>query len=177
MFRIICSFLLLFIKPLSILFFIFYLAGGISDILDGYLARKMNANSQFGAILDSISDLIFIGILLIIVIPLFHYSNWMLFWIGGIGFVRIVSLFVGYAKYHTIALLHTYANKTTGFILFFFPLFYELLGLSLAICLVCIPASISAIEELVVNMLSKELNRDIKSIFTIKNNMNLLGKF
>lgn len=38
---------------------IFYLVGGISDALDGFLARKLNAYSEFGKKLDGLSDKIF----------------------------------------------------------------------------------------------------------------------
>ena len=38
---------------------IFYLVGGISDALDGFLARKLNAYSEFGKKLDGLSDKLF----------------------------------------------------------------------------------------------------------------------
>lgn len=167
MIRIICSFILLFIQPLSIIFFAIYIVCGVSDAFDGYIARKTKTASQFGAILDSISDAVFIGIILIIFIPLLHLSWWMLFWIGGIALVRLISLATGYLKYNTIAFLHTYANKATGFILFGSPILYDKVGMVITVYIVCGFASISAIEELVINMISKRLDRDVRCIITI----------
>lgn len=53
------------LSPISLLYnqyllsFIFYLIGGISDALDGFLARRLDAYSDFGKKLDGLSDKIF----------------------------------------------------------------------------------------------------------------------
>lgn len=53
------------LAPISLLYnqyllsLIFYLIGGISDALDGFLARKLNAYSDFGKKLDGLSDKLF----------------------------------------------------------------------------------------------------------------------
>lgn len=44
---------------------ILYAIASITDFLDGYLARKLNAITPFGTFLDPISDKIFVGLLLI----------------------------------------------------------------------------------------------------------------
>ena len=38
---------------------IFYVLGGVSDGLDGVAARKLNAESEFGALLDAVSDKVY----------------------------------------------------------------------------------------------------------------------
>jgi cardiolipin synthase (CMP-forming) len=162
--RIICSLALLFTKVLSVEFFLLYLLCGISDVLDGYIARKTGSESQFGAVLDSIADVIFLGILMIILFPIIEWSLWMLCWIGGIATVRFISLGIGFIRYHKLAFLHTYANKATGLLIFFLPILYCILGLSFTMCLVCGLASISAVEELLIHMTSKKLDLDIKSV-------------
>ncbi|WP_243158100.1 CDP-alcohol phosphatidyltransferase family protein [Aminipila terrae] len=163
-FRIIFSVLLLFIKPLSLLFFTTYMLCGISDILDGYIARKLKCNSSFGAALDSMADLVLTFILLIIFIPIFPWSKWMLYWIGAIASIKLLSLTIGMIKYHTFTALHTYANKATGLTLFCSPLLYSLFGLQLTASLACITASAAAMEELGIITISKELQRNSKSI-------------
>jgi CDP-diacylglycerol--glycerol-3-phosphate 3-phosphatidyltransferase len=45
--RIICSFCILFCKPLSVVFIILYITAGITDMLDGFVARKLNAGKFF----------------------------------------------------------------------------------------------------------------------------------
>ncbi len=88
---------LLWIQPLSALFFAVYLLCCASDVLDGFIARKTNTASKFGATLDSIADFVFITVMLVIFIPLLEMEPWMLWWIGMIALVRFVSLEIGYA--------------------------------------------------------------------------------
>ena len=159
------SIILLFVKPLTAVFFILYFGCGASDVLDGYIARKTNTASQFGATLDSIADTIFTGVLLVILISIVKIPLWVLVWIVGIAGIRIASLLVGFLKYHTFAFLHTYANKATGTILFCFPLLYLALGVEVTATLICGLASCSSLEELALSITSKTLYRNVKSIF------------
>lgn len=156
---------LLFAEPFSFLFYTLYIVCGLSDMLDGYLARRLGAVSKFGQALDSVSDFLFIGIVLFIYITYTALPWWSILWMISIAAVRFLSILVGFGKYGKLAFLHTYSNKATGFALFLFPLLYSMLPLSLLILLLCSVASISALEELLINATSKVLQRDIKSIF------------
>ena len=53
-------FALLYLNNHYLLAFILFFIAGLSDYLDGYLARKYNASSQIGEILDPIADKILI---------------------------------------------------------------------------------------------------------------------
>ena len=55
--RIIISIALLFFPALSPEFYALYLAAGITDMLDGTVARKTGKVSDFGANLDSIAEI------------------------------------------------------------------------------------------------------------------------
>lgn len=60
---------ILFIKGNTILSLVFYIYGAISDSIDGYLARRLNAYSKFGQYLDAISDkLYFLSLIIILLI-------------------------------------------------------------------------------------------------------------
>lgn len=166
--RVLASVSLLLVKPFSALFFSLYLICGISDVLDGYIARKMDTCSKFGQVLDSISDLIFIGIVLLIAIPIIDFPLWIIYWIILIAAVRLISIIIGYVRYQQLAFLHTYTNKVTGIVLFFFPIIFFVLGEEIATAVICCIASISATEELLINITSKILNRDIGTILDFK---------
>ena len=150
--RIIFSPILLFINPLTPLFLVIYIICGLSDVLDGYLARTRSVTSHLGATLDSIADAIFFIVLLVVFIPRVKMPMEIVIWILGIAFVRSVSLAIGFYKYHAFAFLHTYANKITGLVLFCFPLLYFSAGIIITACFICICASISATEELLINL-------------------------
>ena len=163
--RMVCSVALLFTGGLSPAFYSLYVVCGVSDALDGYIARRTNTVSRLGAALDSVADVLFFGSIVIVFLPLLTPSVWVLVWLGGIALLRIVSLGIGWYKYHMLAFLHTYANKAAGFVIFLAPVIYALVGLSVTAIIVCVPAMVSAIEELLINSTSKQLNRDIKGIF------------
>ncbi|WP_342565389.1 CDP-alcohol phosphatidyltransferase family protein [Paenibacillus sp. FSL R7-0345] len=153
---------LLFIEPLSGLFLAVYALCGASDALDGYIARKTNSASEAGASLDSVADAFFIGVLLMVFLPLLRLPLWTIGWIAGIAIIRFASLLAGWLRYRALAFIHTYANKATGLLLFCFPFLYNLLGLTVTACLLCSVASLSAMEELAVNLRSKELRRNAR---------------
>jgi CDP-diacylglycerol---glycerol-3-phosphate 3-phosphatidyltransferase len=163
--RIFFSLSLFFIQPLSVSFYVIYILCGISDMLDGFIARKLDAMSDLGARLDSIADLVMIIVLLIVLYPMINPSGWILGWMILIGAVRFASMFVAKKKFKTFAFLHTFSNKLTGLALFLFPLFLLFIPKSCVLWSVCGLASLSAIEELGIQLSSQELNLDRKSIF------------
>ena len=57
--RIVFGLCMLCFKPFSALFYVFYSLGGITDMLDGFVARKLKIESDFGEKLDSVADIVF----------------------------------------------------------------------------------------------------------------------
>ena len=47
--RILCSVALLFCAALSPWFYVLYITAGVSDMVDGWFARKTNTVSEFGS--------------------------------------------------------------------------------------------------------------------------------
>lgn len=166
--RIIGAFSLLFFKPLSPAFLFLYIVCGLSDVLDGYIARRTKTVSRIGMILDSIADLVFLSIVFFCFLTSVAIPGWIWWWIGMIIIIRLASYAVGLARYHSFTALHTYANKTAGLMLFFFPLIYTKFGITITGILLCSISLLSALEELIINMKSKELNRDLKGIFCLR---------
>jgi phosphatidylglycerophosphate synthase len=163
--RIVISLALLITKPLSSLFLFIYLIIGLSDILDGYIARKTCSTSKLGEKLDSMADMIFDVILIIILYPVVNPRILILIWIAIIAIIRIISVGIVCMKYKTFGMVHTLANKGTGLLLFLFPLFYSVIQSEALIYFICTIATISAIEELFIDFLSKEWQANRKSIF------------
>lgn len=166
--RILGAAALLFLVPLEPPFLAVYVFCGLSDILDGFLARRWNVSSPAGAFLDSIADSVLAAVLLYVFIPYFSWPGWILIWVASIALVRISALIVCRIRFHKFAFLHTASNKVTGFALFCFPLLLWLFGLNPTAILLCSLASISALEELAIQIVSPTLDRDISSILQIR---------
>lgn len=67
--RLVCAGILLFTAPFSILFWILYGYGGMSDLADGFVARAMKQQSDWGAKLDSTADAAFFFAIIIAAAP------------------------------------------------------------------------------------------------------------
>lgn len=167
--RMICALSLLFFRPLSVPFFIVYAVAGLSDLLDGFFARRFSAESQAGARLDSAADLLLCAVLLFVLIPFLQWPVWLIAWIGGIALVRLSAALVCLLRFRSLAFLHTFANKATGILLLLSPCFLPLLGLQVTGILLCAVASLSALEELLLQILSPSLDFNRSSLFRFRN--------
>ncbi|VDN49150.1 conserved membrane protein of unknown function [Petrocella atlantisensis] len=164
--RIILSFTLLLFEPFSIVFNTIYIVSGLSDILDGYIARISGTASTIGARLDSVADLIMVTVVLYKYYPLVILSEKIYFWILGIILIRVLSLTVVYIKFRELGILHSYGNKFTGIALFMTPLLIQIIPVHTTAYLLCIFGSVSAVEELVIHLKSMKLDLNAKSLLT-----------
>ncbi len=139
-------------------------------MIDGYLARRMNAATKFGAALDSVADFVFVAVILCKLITIIKLSGWMLIWLLIILIIKFATLLTGFMKYQSLAFLHTYMNKITGGLLFCFPVFYAVFGILPTAFLLLGAATLAAAEELLINLTSKILNPDVKLFLKVKNN-------
>lgn len=163
--RIVLSLILIFIKPLSTAFYVIYIVCGFSDMIDGFIARRTETTSILGEKLDSLADMIMIVVLLVVLFPIINPSKKIIIWTIVIGIIRLTAMGVAFIKYKTFASLHTYGNKITGLILFLFPIFISFIHSNVLSNIICVVASISATEELVIQLTSRKLQVNIQSLF------------
>ena len=146
-FRIAASIVLLFCPVFSPAFYACYIMAGLSDMLDGFVARKTNTDSRFGAKLDTIADYMFVAICLIKLLPVLSIPAWLYVWIGIIAFIKAVNIVSGFAVQKTFISVHSAMNKATGVLLFLLPLTIPVLPLKYSAIVVCAPATVAAIQE------------------------------
>lgn len=155
---------LLFTAPLYPLFFLFYTLAGITDMLDGPIARRSHTASRAGARLDSIADLVFLVAALSCLLPVLSLPGWVIWAAAAIALLRCCACLVGFLKHHCFSALHTIANKATGAALFCMPYLLPLVSADWLCAALCLLAGFSAAEELAIQCLSKEALPDCKSI-------------
>ena len=165
--RIIFSLMMLCFPYLSPLFWTFYLLAGFSDMIDGKVARRLKIQSDFGAKLDSISDLVFSLCIAIVLIITISFPKWLMISIIVILIIKLISYLIGYYKYHQWSTLHTYLNKLVGLLIFGLPLLYWI-NPFVSELLISIISLLASIEELIITINSQELNRDCHCIFSLK---------
>lgn len=168
--RIVFSFVLLFLPMPSIGFLTIYTFIGLTDVLDGWLARKTGTSSEFGAKLDSLADLLFYGILLLRLFPTLRDALPAAVWyvVTAILLVRILAYTTAVVKFHRFAALHTWLNKLTGGAVFLLPYVFALSTGVVYGWAVCFLALTASLEELMMHLFQKEYCADSKSLFRRK---------
>lgn len=145
--RILGSILIVFLPALSFQFYIVYLLCGLSDMVDGTIARKTNSTSSFGARLDTTADFLFVAVCLIKLLPLIHIPGWLFIWIIIIAVIKLTSIIGGLASMKKLVSIHTFLNKATGLLLFLLPLTLKYIELKYSSIVVCLLATFAAIQE------------------------------
>lgn len=162
--RMIGSIILLLTEPFSKLFCIIYVICGVSDILDGYIARKTNTVSKIGGKLDSMGDFIMIVFAIIVLYPVINLEKTVTIWIFIIACIKILAIIIALFKFRELYEPHTYANKFTGILLFLYPMSFLLEQSFVYTYILCVIATVSAMEELLINIISSKMEMDIRSI-------------
>ena len=136
---------LLFCDVAGWLFWTLYALCGISDMVDGRLARKLHAESKVGAVLDSVADIIFVvccaaRLLQVVEIPVRLWT-----WAVVIVFIKIMNQVSALAVFKRSCFPHTWANKLTGFLLFLTvpTMFWSMIPISIVAAI----ATFAAVQE------------------------------
>lgn len=165
--RIVGTLVLSALCPLSPVFFWVYALTGLTDVLDGWIARLTKTASDFGARLDSIADILFYAVMLFRIFPYLWNMLPKDIWyaVAVIIIVRISAYLLAAVKYRHFVSLHTYLNKLTGVVVFIIP-FLLTTEYTIIYCRgVCTVAAAAALEELIIHLLSRNYNSNTKSVF------------
>ena len=146
-FRIAASIVLLFCPVFSPAFYVFYIVAGVSDMLDGFVARKTNTASRFGARLDTIADFVLVVVCLIKLLPILSIPAWLYIWIGIIALIKVVNIVSRFTVQKRFVAVHSVMNKATGALLFLLPLTISVVPLKCSAVFVCAAATFAAIQE------------------------------
>ena len=136
--------------PLSVFtseFYVIYILCGISDIIDGVVARKTDSISEFGNKLDTVADLIFVIVVLIKLLPVIPIPIWTWIWMGAIAIIKVSNIVRGYIYSRQFLAVHSIFNKAAGLLLFLMPLTLSYIGLKYSCIIVCSAATLAAIHE------------------------------
>ena len=150
--RIIASIALLFCRAFSSAFYVLYIAAGLSDMLDGFMldgfvARKTDTVSRFGARLDTIADFVLVIVCLVKLLPILRIPAWLYLWIGIIALIKVINIVSGFAVQKRFVAVHSLMNKATGALLFLLPLTIPAAELKYAAIVVCAAATFAAVQE------------------------------
>ena len=137
-----------FVQSSPAIFWTLYLLCGLSDILDGAVARLTGTVSRLGERLDTLADIVFVAVWMVLFIPVINVGRWLWIWIGIIAFIKVVNVISGLAMKKGFVAKHTPANKATGILLFLLPMIvlWEVIKVPYII-LVSLLATFAAVQE------------------------------
>ena len=158
--RMVGTIALLFRKPLSALFYTVYALTGITDVLDGFIARKFKITSEIGAKLDSMADLIFYAVMFIMIMPYLWEILPPVMWYGVtlVLLLRLSAYLTAAIRFKRFAATHSLLNKITGALVFIIP-FVILFDFFVPVCWVsCIVSGIGSLSELIKYLTFKKVS-------------------
>ena len=175
--RIFGAIALIMLEPLSLPFFIVYGVCGLSDAFDGLVARKLGVQSSFGSALDSLSDLLFYGVMAAKLFPTFQRLllpyQWVI--IAVPTALHFIAYIVCAIKFNRFSAIHTYANKALGLLVYAFPFFFiGEIPLLWTIYMIVggVIALYGSVEINLIHIIAKRYDTRNKSIFFIRRNEN-----
>ncbi len=175
--RIFGAIALIMLEPLSLPFFIVYGVCGLSDAFDGLVARKLGVQSSFGSALDSLSDLLFYGVMAAKLFPTFQRLllpyQWVI--IAVPTALHFIAYIICAIKFNRFSAIHTYANKALGLLVYAFPFFFiGEIPLLWTIYMIVggVIALYGSIEINLIHIIAKHYDTRNKSIFFIRRNEN-----
>ena len=95
-------------------FWTLYVLCGFSDMADGWLARKLHAETEA----DSVADIVFVACCATRLLPVLEIPAWLWIWAGAIVIIKMVNQISALFVCKRFCFLHTVANKLTGLLLF-----------------------------------------------------------
>ena len=145
--RIFCSVALLFFPAFSPAFYALYITAGVSDMVDGWVARRTHTASELGAKLDTIADIVFVIVCLVKLLPVLDIPVWLYVWIGIIALIKVINIISGFIVQKQFVAVHSTMNKVTGLLLFVLPLTISFINFKYSAAVVCFFATFAAIQE------------------------------
>ena len=146
-FRVLISIALLFCPVFSLEFYTLYLIAGVSDMIDGTIARRTNTVSGFGARFDTAADFVFVVVCMIKLLPVINMQIWLCVWIVIIALIKTVNIISGYIVQKKLVAVHSVMNKVTGVLLFILPLTFSIIPLTYSAIPICAVATFAAVQE------------------------------
>ena len=139
----------------GVAYWIIYALCGISDIVDGWLARKLKCVTKKGALLDSLADICFVACCAWKLLPILELPQCLWLWAGVSVVIKVVNQLSALVIHGSCYFPHTLANKITGFLLFIaVPMtFWSIIPIAIVAAI----ATFAAIHEAVIVNIARQL--------------------
>jgi len=146
---------------------IWFVLLGLSDALDGALARRWNQTSDYGSKLDAVADLVFYpcsAAVLAVLFPAYLSPN--LPYVYATLIALAGTLLISRVRCGRIIMLHTHVSRYSGVLLFLVMLASFFVDTTLLIRLVALTYAIGFIEASLIFIIKGPVSPDTRSLFS-----------
>lgn len=150
--RIICAIVLFFFRSVNGTFLVVYTFCGLTDLIDGPIARKMRSQSNIGAVLDTVGDVATYVALAKILLTEHLVPFWAMYWYISAAAGILCSGIIAVARFGRFFVMHSFCGKLMGGAAFLMPFALYSGMLTTCFVLICTTATISAIETAVITL-------------------------
>ncbi len=118
--RVALSLALIWADPGTTAFAIIYLFCGVTDIVDGWSARRLAATSALGARLDTLGDATFTLVVIGQMLTHIHLPTDLplAIGVGAVALLRMMNFVATKLRFGEWNVMHTFANKAAGVVVF-----------------------------------------------------------
>ena len=172
--RIIAAACLYLFSEINWQFMVIYTFCGITDLIDGPIARKMNATSTVGTVLDTIGDIATYMALAKILIIQNYVPSWVVIWMVLTGLGDLAAGILSLIKCKKFFIVHSLFGKILGGSVFAFPFVLKLMeafgmetvrAAHMCMGVICVISTIAAIESFVVQTKITDPDTKVITVF------------
>lgn len=154
--RVVGAIVLFFCNEINTLFLSVYVFCGLTDLIDGPIARKTGSSSALGATLDTVGDVMTYLALTKILIMKKLVPVWILIWILSAGVMFGCVSLISKHRFKKLYLPHTWLGKIFGGSVFVLPIAMTVMSEKIWMSVICGIATIHAFELLYIQLRSKD---------------------
>ena len=162
--RIVGAAVLFFFSEVNGAFLCVYAFCGLTDLIDGPVARKTQSESAVGALLDTVGDVATYVALAKILLSKHMVPSWALYWYIPAAAGILCSGLIALVRFGRFFVVHSLFGKAMGVTAFLMP-FMMYAGLIVpCFAVMCITATVSAVETAVLTLLSDDPEHESSSV-------------
>jgi len=154
-------------KPL--LFVCIYAVTALTDVLDGFLARKFRWESTFGSKLDGFADMVLVLSMLVVMLLVLklRFKPYVIICVGTVILIRVVNLLFTKIKFKQWGTIHSFLIRYTSVPIFLLAPALVWTGSSLNVFAMIVFSAnlLSFVEETLILALLEEYDMNTKSVW------------
>ncbi|MBQ7596283.1 MAG: CDP-alcohol phosphatidyltransferase family protein [Clostridia bacterium] len=168
--RIVGAAVLFFFNEVNVAFLCIYAFCGVTDLIDGPIARKTQSESSIGALLDTVGDVATYVALAKIMLSKHIVPAWAIWWYVPAAAAILCSGFIALKRFGRFFVVHSLFGKIMGGTAFLMP-FALRAGLIIpCFAVMCVTASVSAVETAVLTLRSDDPEYEASSVIGMIHN-------